>query len=109
MRLVRREFLRRAAAAIAAPALPSMAWAQTYPSRPVRLIVGFTPGSAADLTARIMGRWLSERLGQPFIVENHPGQGAPLAAEPVGLAPPDGHTLLLVLTAHAIGAALYGK
>src|SRR4051812_12610670 len=109
MRLVRREFLRCAATAVAAPALPAMAWAQTYPSRPVRLIVGFTPGSAADLTARIMGRWLSERLGQPFIVENHPGQGATLAAETVGRAPPDGHALLLVLTAHAIGAALYGK
>lgn len=109
MQIVRREFLRLAAVATAAPALPSMGWTQTYPSRPVRLIVGFTPGSAADLTARLVGQWLSERLGQPFIVENRPGQGATLAAETVGRAPPDGHTLLLVLTAHAIGAALYGK
>ena len=109
MRIARREFLRRAAAAVAAPALPSMAWAQTYPTRPVRMIVGFAAGGAADILARLMGQWLSERLGQPFVIENRPGAGTNIATEAVVSAPPDGYTLLLVSASNAINATLYDK
>src|SRR5262245_2596934 len=109
MKFSRRQFLRLVVASVAAPALSPIAWAQSYPARPVRLLVGFTPGSGADVTARLIAQWLSERLGQPFIVENRPGQGTNIAAEAVVRAPADGHTLLLVLSAHAIGATLYDK
>src|SRR5213079_273632 len=84
-----------------------VAWAQAYPSRPVRWIVGFPAGGATDITARLMGQWLSERLGQPFIIENRPGAGTNIAVEAVVRAPPDGYTLLLVVTANAVNATLY--
>ena len=108
MRIPRREFLRRAAA-VAAPALPSMAWAQTYPTRPVRLIVGFAAGGTADTIARLIGQWLSERLGQQFVIENRPGAGTNIATEAVVRAPPDGYTLLVAGPSGAINATLYDK
>ena len=109
MGLVRRQWLRLAAsAAAAALAWPSrMAWAQAYPARPVRIIVGFPGGSSSDVTARLIGQWLSERLGQPFIIENRPGAASNLAAEVVVRAPPDGYTLLMFDTVNAINATLY--
>jgi tripartite-type tricarboxylate transporter receptor subunit TctC len=105
----RRRFLTLAAGAVALPALARLAWAQSYPSRPVRIMVGFTAGGGADLAARVIGQWLSERLGQPFVVENRPGAGTNLAAEAVAKAAPDGYTLLLIVSATAIGATLYDK
>ena len=86
-----------------------IARAQAYPTRPVRLIVGFAAGGAADIVARLMGQWLSERLGQPFVIENRPGAGSNIATEAVVRAPPDGYTLLLVASANAINATLYDK
>jgi len=86
-----------------------LAGAQSYPSRPVRLIIGYTPGGSADITARLMAQWLSERLGQQFVVESRPGAGTNLATEAVVNAPPDGYTLLLVAPANAINASLYEK
>ena len=109
MKLLRRQFLHLAAAAAALPAVSRFAWAQTYPARPVRLIVGFPPGGAADIDARLMGQWLSERLGQPFIIENRPGAGSNIGTEAVVRALPDGHTLLLVTSTNAINATLYDK
>jgi tripartite-type tricarboxylate transporter receptor subunit TctC len=109
MRLPRRQFLRLAASAAAVPALSPIASAQAYPSRPVRLIVGFPPGGGADILARLMGQWVSERLGQPFIIENRPGAGTNIATEAVVRAPPDGHTLLLAGTVGAINMTLYDK
>jgi tripartite-type tricarboxylate transporter receptor subunit TctC len=109
MRVVRRDLLRFAAAATAAPALPRIVRAQGYPLRPVRLIVGFPPGGGTDVAARLMGQWLSERLGQPVLVENRPGAGSNIATESVVRASADGHTLLLVSTAHAINASLYDR
>src|SRR5262245_31528625 len=97
MKLPRRNFLHLAAGAAALPALSRIARAQAYPTRPVRLIVGFPPAGATDIVARLMGQWLMERLGQPFIIENRPGAGSNIAAEAVVRAPPDGYTLLLVL------------
>src|SRR5437764_10367110 len=105
----RRQFLHLAAGAAALPAVLRSSWAQTYPSRPVRLIVGFGAGTAADIVGRLIGQWLSERLGQPFIVENRPGAGSNMGAQAVVRAPGDGYTLLLVATANAINATLYGK
>jgi tripartite-type tricarboxylate transporter receptor subunit TctC len=105
----RRQFLRLAAGAAALPAASRIAKAQTYPSRPVRLIIGYTPGGSADLTARLMGQWLSERLGQSFVIENRPGGGTNIATEAVVRAAPDGYTLLLVAPANAINATLYDK
>jgi tripartite-type tricarboxylate transporter receptor subunit TctC len=108
MKLLRRRFLHLAAAAVALPAVSRSAWAQTYPARPVHIIVGFPPGGGADIDARLMGQWLSERLGQPFVIENRPGAGSNLGTEAVVRAPADGHTLLLVnLPANAVNAALY--
>src|SRR5438270_12810695 len=98
MKLPRRRFLRLAAGAAALPAVSRIARAQTYPSRPVRSIVGFGAGTAADVVARLMGQWLSERLGQPFVVENRPGAGNNMGAQAVVRAPADGYTLLLVTT-----------
>ncbi len=109
MRLLRRQFLRLAAGAAVFPAAPHIATAQTYPARPVRIIVGFPPAGAADIIARLIGEWLSERLGQPFIIENRPGAGGNIGAEAVVRAPPDGHTLLLVATPNAVNATLYDK
>jgi tripartite-type tricarboxylate transporter receptor subunit TctC len=106
MALPRRRFLQFAAAAVAAPAV---ARAQGYPTRPVRLIIGYTPGGSADITARLMGQWLTERMGQPFVVESRPGGGTNIATEAVVRAPPDGYMLLLVAPANAINATLYEK
>jgi tripartite-type tricarboxylate transporter receptor subunit TctC len=86
-----------------------MATAQTYPTRPVRLIIGYPPGGSADITARLLGQWLSERLGQPFVIESRPGASTNIATEAVARAPPDGYTLLLVAPANAINATLYEK
>ena len=105
----RRQFLHLAAGAAALPAVSRIAWAQAYPTRPVRLIVGFPPAARDDILARLMGQWLSERLGQPFVIENRPGAGTNIATEAVVRAPPDGYTLLLVSTANAINATLYDK
>ena len=109
MKLPRRQFLHLAAGAAALPAVSRIAWAQTYPTRPVRIIVGFAAGGATDIVARLMGQWLSERLGQQFIIENRPGAGSNIATEAVVRAPPDGYTLLLVSPANAINATLYDK
>jgi len=103
----RRQFLHFAAGAAALSVVSRIAQAQTYPSRPVRIIVGFPGGSASDTTARLIGQSLSERLGQPFIVENRPGAASNIAAEAVVRAPPDGYTLLLVTSVNAINAVLY--
>jgi tripartite-type tricarboxylate transporter receptor subunit TctC len=105
----RRHILKLAAAAIAAPAVVRSAWAQSYPARSVRIIIGYTPGGSADITARLMGQWLSERMGQPFVVESRPGGGTNIATEAVVRAAPDGYTLLLVAPANAINASLYEK
>jgi tripartite-type tricarboxylate transporter receptor subunit TctC len=109
MKLPRRQFLHLAAGAAALPALSRIARAQAYPTRPVRLIVGFAPGGTTDIVARLMGQRLSERMGQPFIIENRPGAASNLGTEAVVTAPPDGHTLLVVTTTNAINAALYYK
>jgi len=105
----RRQLLHLAAGAAALPALSGLARAQTYPSRPVRIIVGFAAGGPNDILARLTGQWLSERLGQPFVIENRPGAGSNLATEAVVRAVPDGYTLLLVGTPNAINASLYEK
>ncbi len=107
MKLPRRKFLQLAAGAAALPGVSRVSWAQTYPSRPVRIIVGSTPGSAADIIARLIGQWLSERLGQQFIVENRPGAGDNIATGVVVRAQPDGYTLLYVIPPNAINATLY--
>ena len=107
MSLRRRQFLSLAAGAVILPA-GSFAWAQGYPKRPIRWVVGFPPGGSTDIVARIMAPWLSERLGQQVVVENKPGAGTNLAAQSVVNAPPDGHTLLFVTPVNAINATLYG-
>jgi tripartite-type tricarboxylate transporter receptor subunit TctC len=109
MRFPRRAFLRLAGTALALPAVSRLAGAQAYPARSVRLIIGYPPGGSADITARLMTQWLSERLGQSFIVESRPGGGTNIATEAVINAPPDGYTLLLVAPANAINATLYEK
>ncbi|HEY0849103.1 MAG TPA: tripartite tricarboxylate transporter substrate binding protein, partial [Bradyrhizobium sp.] len=109
MKLSRRRFLQAASGAIALPTSSRLARAQAYPSRPVRLIIGYTPGGSADLTARLMGQWLSEKLGQSFVIENRPGGGTNIATEAALRSPPDGYTLLLVAPANAINATLYDK
>ena len=109
MKLPRRQFLHLAASAAALPIVSRIARAQTYPSRPVRLIVGYAPGGGTDIAARLMGQWLSERLGQPFIIENRPGAGGNIATEAVVRAPADGDTLLLVSLANATNATLYDE
>jgi tripartite-type tricarboxylate transporter receptor subunit TctC len=107
MKLPRRRFLHLAAGAAALPTVARTARAQAYPTRPVRIIVGFAPGGAPDILARLIGQWLSERLGQPFIIENRTGAGGNIATEAVVNALPDGHTLLLVTPGNAINATLY--
>jgi tripartite-type tricarboxylate transporter receptor subunit TctC len=109
MKLPRREFLHLAAGAAALPAVSRIARAQTYPSRPVRLIVPLAAGGASDITARLIGQWLSERLGQQFIIENRPGAGNNVGTEAVVRAPADGYTLLLVALANATNATIYDK
>jgi tripartite-type tricarboxylate transporter receptor subunit TctC len=109
MKLSRRELLSLAAGATAMLAAPRLAGAQTYPSRPVRIIVGFAAGGGYDIVARLMGQWLSERLGQPFVIENRPGAGTNIATEAVVRAQPDGYTLLLAGSTNAINATFYPK
>src|SRR5215510_11257353 len=96
MKLPRRTFLHLAAGAAALPTVSHFAWAQAYPTRPVRVIVGAAPSGTYDMMACLIGEWLSERLGQPFIIENRPGAGTTIGTEAVVKAPPDGYTLLLV-------------
>jgi tripartite-type tricarboxylate transporter receptor subunit TctC len=109
MKLPRRRFLHLAAGAAALPAASRFAWAQAYPTRPVRIIVGQAAGSGSDTAARLIGQWLSERLGQQFIIDNRPGAAGNIATEAVVRALPDGHTLLLVNAGNAINATLYDK
>jgi tripartite-type tricarboxylate transporter receptor subunit TctC len=109
MKLPRRNFLHLAASAAALSAVSRFAWAQTYPTRPVRLIVTTAAGGSPDIIARLIGQWLSERLGQPFVIENRTGAGTNLGTEIGVRAPPDGYTLLMALSANAINAAVYEK
>ena len=109
MKLPRRKFLHLAAGAAVLPAFSIIARAQAYPSRPVRVVVAAPAGGAADILARLIGQLLSERLGQPFVIENRPGGGNNIGTEAVVRAPPDGHTLLLVQTANAINMTFYDK
>jgi tripartite-type tricarboxylate transporter receptor subunit TctC len=107
MKLPRRRFLHLAGGAAALPAMSRIARAQAYPSRPVRLIVGWPPGGAADVVGRLTGQLLSEQLGQQFVIENRPGAGGSLAAEAVVRAPPDGYALLMIGSNHAWNTTLY--
>ena len=109
MKPPRRRFLQLAAAAVALPAVSRIARAQSYPTKPVRIIVGFSAGGTADIIARVTGQWLSERLPQQFVVENRTGAGGNIGTEAVVKAPPDGYTLLLVAPTNAINAMLYDK
>ena len=109
MDVPRRKFLHVAAGAAAFPAISSMTWAQTYSSRSVRLIVPFPPGGPNDVFARLIGQWLSERLGQPFIIDHRPGAGGNIGTEVVVKAAPDGYTLLLINSNHTVNATLYDK
>jgi tripartite-type tricarboxylate transporter receptor subunit TctC len=109
MKLRRRKFLHLAAGAAALPAVSRIASAESYPSRPVRVIVGFAPGGATDIMGRLMGQWLSERLGRPFLIENRAGAGGNVGTEVVVNASPDGYTLLVVTVVNAINATLYDK
>jgi tripartite-type tricarboxylate transporter receptor subunit TctC len=109
MLLSRRQTLRLAAAATALPWATARGHAETYPVRPVHIVVGFPPGGAADIAARLIAQWLSERLGQQFIVENRPGAGTNIGTEAVARAAPDGYTLLLVSVANTVNATLYDK
>ncbi len=109
MKIPRRRFLQLAAGAAALPAVSRSAMAQSYPTRPLRMIIGYPPGGSADITARLMGQWLSERLGQPIVIESRPGAGTNIATEAAVRAPPDGYTLFLVAPANAINATLYDK
>jgi tripartite-type tricarboxylate transporter receptor subunit TctC len=109
MKLLRRQFLQLAAAAAALPTLSGSGWAQTYPSRPVRLIVGFPAGGGADIVGRVIGQLLQERLGQPFVIENRPGAGTNIATEAVVRASADGYTIGLIGLPNAINATLYSN
>jgi tripartite-type tricarboxylate transporter receptor subunit TctC len=105
----RRQFLHLATGAAALPVVSRFAWAQTYPTRPVRIVVGFAAGGAPDILARLFGQWLSDRLGQPFVIENRTGAGGNIATEAVVLAPADGHTLLLTSMGNAVNASLFER
>ena len=109
MKPPRRKVLHLAAGAAALPAVSRVARAQTYPTRPVRIVVGFAAGGSTDIGARVIGQWLQERLGQPFVIENRPGAGTNIATETVVRAPPDGYTLLMVGPSSAVNATLYDK
>jgi tripartite-type tricarboxylate transporter receptor subunit TctC len=109
MKLLRRRFLQLAAGAAALPAVARIARAQAYPSRPVRIIVPFAAAGPNDIIARVLGRWLSERLGQPFVIENRPGAATNVGTEAVVNATPDGYTILMASSPHAINATLYEK
>src|SRR5262245_50513859 len=109
MKLPRRNFLHLAAGAAALPAVPRLAWAEAYPSRPVRIIVPFAPAGTTDILARLIGQWLSERLGQQFVIENRPGASTIIGTEAVVRAPADGYTLLLATPSSAINATLFEK
>jgi tripartite-type tricarboxylate transporter receptor subunit TctC len=109
MKLPRRKFLHLAASAAALPTISRIGWTEAYPSRPVRLVTGFAAAGGSDVVARLIGQWLSERLGQSFIIENRPGAGGNIGTESVVRAPPDGYTLLLVTFANVVNASLYKK
>jgi tripartite-type tricarboxylate transporter receptor subunit TctC len=109
MKLPRRQFLHIAAGAAALPAVSRIARAQAYPTRPVRIVVGYAPGGGNDIFGRLIGQWLSERLGQSFVIENRPGAASNIATAAVVNAPPDGYTLLLVTVSNTINATLYDK
>jgi len=109
MRLLRRDFLKLAGAVASAPALPRLACALDYPTRPVRIVAGFSAGGGVDITARLIGQWLGSRLGQSFITENRPGAGGNIGTEAVVTAAPDGYTLLLATVPNAVNASLYEK
>jgi len=109
MKLPRRNFLHLAAGAAALPAVSRIAWAQAYPTRPVRIVVTFPAGSTSDTLARPVGQWLSERLGQPFIIDNRPGAGGTIGTEAVVRSPADGYTLLLVSGSHTVNETLYDR
>jgi len=109
MKLRRRKFLHLAAGAAALPLVSRIAMADAYPTRPVRIVVGFAAGGSPDIVARLMGQWLSERLGQQFVIENRPGAGGNIAAETVVRAASDGYTLLLVGSVYAVNATLYDR
>src|SRR5215467_6403598 len=105
----RRQFLHLATGAAVLPGLPLIARAQAYPSRPVRILVGFAAGGTTDITARLIGQWLSERLSQQFVIENRPGASANLAAEAAARAPADGYTLLALTSTNMVNATLFDK
>jgi tripartite-type tricarboxylate transporter receptor subunit TctC len=107
--LLRRGFLKLAGALIAAPALPLPASALDYPTRPTKIVAGFAAGGGVDITARLIGQWLADRLGQPFVVENRTGAGGNIRTEAVVNAAPDGYTLLLATVPNAVNASLYEK
>src|SRR5712672_2290265 len=109
MKLLRRQFLKLAGVIVAAPAFPRLASALDYPSRPVRIIAGFAAGGGVDITARLIGQWLTDRLGQSFVIENRPGAGGNIGTEAVVNAAPDGYTLLLATVPNAVNATLYEK
>jgi len=109
MKLPRRQFLRLGMGAAVLPAAPRIVWAQAYPARPVHLVLGYAPGNAPDIVARIFGQWLSQRLGQQIVIENRPGAGSNIGAEAAIRSAPDGYTLLYATTANAINATLYPK
>ena len=109
MKLPRRNLLQLAAGAAALPAVSRIARAQSYPTRPVRIVVGFAPSGPADIIARLISQWLSERLGQQFIVENRPGAGSNIGTEAVVRAQPDGYALLSATSANVVSASFYDK
>src|SRR5262245_16087516 len=109
MKLPRRQFLHLAAGRAALPAVPSFALAQAYPAGPVRIVVPFPAGGTSDILARLLGQWISERLGQPFVIENRPGAASNVGTEVVVRAPADGHTLLLVTASNMTNSTLYEK
>jgi tripartite-type tricarboxylate transporter receptor subunit TctC len=109
MKLPRRQFLKMAAGAAAFPTFSRMGWADDYPTRPVRIVVPFAPGGTADILARLLGQWLQERLGRPFLVENRPGAGTNTGTEAVVRAPADGYTLLFITPPNVVNVTLYGK